>query len=148
MDKMYHREEKLATILAAKQAPAHKPPADSVETEDALGELVNKTQHTLTLKPADPKTAAAVTGTLADLISNFPETLSFEPEIEQEAVPLRKFPDELLVMILRKLDPTSIECFAMVNRKARIIALEPSIWKWAFSQLVMCCRYQWSLFAS
>jgi F-box protein 9 len=144
VDRMYHREEKLATIFATKQAPAHKPPADSVETDG-----VNKTQHTLTLKPAGPKAAAAVvTGTLADLISGFPETLSFEPEIEQETVPLRKFPDELLVMVLRKLDPTSIERFAMVNCKARIITLEPSIWKWAFSQLVMCCRYQWSLFAS
>jgi F-box protein 9 len=130
VDGVYHREEKLASVFAAKQAPAHKVHTDSVDPNGAVHELVIKPQHTLPLQRAGHSSAVGiVTGTLANLVANFPETLSFEPEIEQELVPLRKLPDELLVMILRKLDPTSIERFAIVNRKARIIALESTIWK-------------------
>jgi len=125
VDVVYHREEKLASIFSVNQVPAH-----AAETDGTLHELVNKAQHTLTLKPAGPKTAVGVvTGTLAELIAGFPEDPSFEPEDEQESVPLRKLPDELLVMILGKLDAMSIERFATVNRKARIVALESSIWK-------------------
>ena len=127
MDVVYHREEKLVSLFSIDKASGNV-----VKTDGVLDEPSNKTQHTLTqaLKPAAPKIATGViTGTLAELISGFPKDLSFEPEDEQKSVPLRKLPDELLVMILRKIDPTSIERFATVNRKARIVALEASIWK-------------------
>lgn len=131
MDVVYHREEKLASVFSVNQASGH-----ATGTDGIVDESISKTQHTLTLKPAGPKTAAGVvTGTLAELISDFSEDSSFEPQDDQASVPLRKLPDELLVMILRKLDPTSIERFAAVNRKSRIVTLESSIWKWAFWQL-------------
>jgi F-box protein 9 len=102
---------------------------DTVDPNGAEDGLVTKS-HILPLHRKGSSSAAGiVTGTLAKLVANFPEILSFEPEIEQQAVPLRKLPDELLVMILRKLDPTSIERFAIVSRKARLIALESTIWK-------------------
>lgn len=131
MDRVYHREDKLASIFAARQAPKSKPHADTADADSAVDEPANNTQRTLSLKWGY-NTAAIVTGTLADIVSKFPETLSFEPEMDQEPVPLRKLPDELLIMILCQLDTTSIERFAIVNRKARILALESSIWKWAF----------------
>jgi F-box protein 9 len=41
---------------------------------------------------------------------------------------LNKLPDELLVMIIVTLDTTSIERFARVCKKARILTLDPVIW--------------------
>ena len=93
-----------------------------------MGEMTREPQHILNLKPGSFNTV--VTGALANLIAGFPENLSFEPEIEQDSVPIRKLPDELLVVILRNLDPASIERFAIVSRKARVIALESTIWRY------------------
>lgn len=72
-----------------------------------------------------------VTGTLANLIQNFPRDLFFEPEDERLGVPFNSLPDEILVLILRSLDHTTIERFAAVNRKARMTSLEPAIWRYA-----------------
>lgn len=131
VDTVYHREEKVASILSENEAKAHRSSGDILDSSSTVDELlVIKPKREITLNSAGPNAPAPViTGIMADLISDFPEILSFEPEDEQESVPLRKLPDELLVMILRKLDPTSIERFATANRKARIVALEPSIWK-------------------
>ncbi|OBZ73944.1 F-box protein pof7 [Grifola frondosa] len=68
-------------------------------------------------------------GTIAGLIANWPHDLSFDPEDEREGAPLKRLPDELLVLILRKLDPSAIERFATINRKARVVSLDSSIWK-------------------
>lgn len=146
MDTVYHREEKVASILSENEAKAHRSSGDILDSSSTVDELlVIKPKREITLNSAGPNAPAPViTGIMADLISDFPEILSFEPEDEQESVPLRKLPDELLVMILRKLDPTSIERFATANRKARIVALEPSIWKWVFFvflQFILYCRY-------
>ncbi|KAH9940850.1 uncharacterized protein BXZ73DRAFT_98683 [Epithele typhae] len=70
-----------------------------------------------------------VTGTLAQLVSGWPTVLAFEADEEQEGVPLQKLPDELLIIVVRMLDHTTIERFANVNRKARVITLDVSIWR-------------------
>lgn len=95
------------------------PPVDPIEGLSA------KPNGTLLLTAGK----AIVTGTLAGLISAFSENLKFEPEIEGENTPISLLPDEILVMILCKLEPTSIERFARVNRKARILSLDPVIWR-------------------
>ena len=45
-----------------------------------------------------------MTGTLASLVSSWPADLRFDPENEQEEVPIQTLPDELLMLVLRKLD--------------------------------------------
>ena len=62
----------------------------------------------------------------------FPEVLSFEPEDEREGVPINMIPEELLLCILRNLDTTTLERFAAVSRKARILSLDPSIWRYGY----------------
>lgn len=78
--------------------------------------------------PVRPKHLAA--GSLTNLVSSFPRDVEFEPEIENEGVPLRLLPDEILVLILKTLDPLSIERFAVLNRKARVLSLDPAIWRY------------------
>lgn len=121
----------IASVTVAQQDPLHKP--KSSDGKDALiDDLATKVQQKMVLKPSGVRTSATtVTGTLASLLAAFPQDVSFEPEIEEESVPLRKLPDELLVMILKKLDPTSIERFAAISRKARLLALDSAIWRYA-----------------
>lgn len=132
VDRAYHREEMLASILAAQKN--HDQGGAAGEGVDATDDLAKKLEHTLILKPTDTSTTlGVVTGTLASLIAKFVGVLSFEPEIEEVPVHIRKLPDELLVMVLRKLDPTSIERFATINRKARVLALDSNVWRCATS---------------
>ena len=80
---------------------------------------------------------AKATGLLADLISEFPSDLAFEPEDERTASKMALLPDELIVHMLMSLDPSAIERFAAVNRKARMLSLDSSIWRSvAFPRLV------------
>jgi F-box protein 9 len=70
-----------------------------------------------------------VSGLLARIVADFPMPLSFEPEDEREPSYLQRLPDELLIHVLRYLSTTAIERFARVCRKARIIALDMTIWR-------------------
>jgi F-box protein 9 len=68
------------------------------------------------------------------IVSEFlAQPLKFEPEIQTVKAPIQNLPPELLVYILRMLgkgcDYGSIEAFASVNRKARVVSLESSIWR-------------------
>ncbi|KAF8074834.1 hypothetical protein FPV67DRAFT_1408248 [Lyophyllum atratum] len=126
VDRVYHREEMLASIAEAQKEPLQKP--TSSVTDASIEELATKVHHSLAMK-AHAGVPAVVTGTLASLLEKFPNDLLFEPELEGEPVHLQKVPDELLIMIIRKLDPTSIERFAVVNRKARILSLDSVIWR-------------------
>jgi F-box protein 9 len=72
-----------------------------------------------------------VTGLLASLLDQFPQDLVFEPDDEKNGIPVNSLPDEILVLILRNLDATSIERFAVVNRKARVVSLDLGIWRCA-----------------
>jgi F-box protein 9 len=73
--------------------------------------------------------AVCVPGSLAALLERFPDDLAFEQDNKEEPAPLRSLPDELLVLILCKLDPTTIERFAAVSRKARVLSLDSAIWR-------------------
>jgi F-box protein 9 len=70
-----------------------------------------------------------VSGLLAQIVVDFPVPLCFEPEDEREPLHLQRLPDELLVHILSYLGVTTIELFACVSRKARIITLDVIIWR-------------------
>lgn len=75
------------------------------------------------------KSTAVATGTLAHLVADWPSNLTFEPEEETEPIFIRVLPDELLVHILQFLDVTALERFASINKKARILSLDSSIWR-------------------
>jgi F-box protein 9 len=70
---------------------------------------------------------------LINIIRTFPKDLTFEPENEKEPVLLNKLPEELLVLIISKLDFTSVERFATLSRKARLVSLDAGIWRHVFS---------------
>ncbi|KAG0709406.1 hypothetical protein DFH29DRAFT_229248 [Suillus ampliporus] len=79
----------------------------------------------------DSKDKSFVTsGLLAQILKTFPENLVFEPEDEKKGrPPINLIPDELLLQILRTLDYTTIERFAAVSRKARVLCLDSAIWR-------------------
>ncbi|KAG5723678.1 F-box only protein 9 [Termitomyces sp. T112] len=128
VDQVYHREEALASIEAAQQNTLQKSTASAVH--DSIKELTAKVQTSLSVKSRAGASAVRVTSqVLASILAGFPNDLSFEPENEEEPVHLQMVPEELLIMFLRKLDTTSIERFASVCRKARVIALDSVIWR-------------------
>jgi len=77
--------------------------------------------------PTKPK---IVSGRLGKIIQAFPVDLRFEPENENEPVLLNTLPEELLVLILSKLDHASIERFATLSRKARLVTLDSGLWRY------------------
>ncbi|KAG9098011.1 hypothetical protein FRC07_010703 [Ceratobasidium sp. 392] len=98
----------------------------------------------LTLAPVTPKdkdhkphaqihinVSATSTHSVRTLIGNFPPAteLAFAPEIEQEPVHLARVPDELLLHILKLTDIPSIERFALICRRARVLTLDPDLWR-------------------
>jgi len=56
-------------------------------------------------------------------------TLNFKPEDQSQSLTINMLPGEILLEILHMLDPSSIETFALVCRKARVLTLESSIWR-------------------
>ena len=89
-------------------------------------------EATLTSKPMYSKVSPITTGHLASLLATFAQNLMFEPENGEEPVFLNRLPGELLVMIILTLDTTSIERFARVCKKARILTLDPVIWTYVY----------------
>lgn len=92
--------------------------------EDAL-----KNFEALSLSIVTVAKDASVSGKLADLIVAFPPDVEFQPDNELQGVPIRVLPDEVIALILRHLDHTSIERFATVSRKARLLSLHSGIWR-------------------
>ncbi|RDB20829.1 F-box only protein 9 [Hypsizygus marmoreus] len=127
IDRVYQREEMLSSIRAAQAEPLQK--TKSFAREEAIADELTTKARSWVLKAPGTRETVTVTGTIASLLAGFPPNLSFEPEIEEEPVHLQKLPDELLVMILRKLDPTTIERFASVSRKARVVSLDSTLWR-------------------
>ncbi|KIP01887.1 hypothetical protein PHLGIDRAFT_131049 [Phlebiopsis gigantea 11061_1 CR5-6] len=77
-----------------------------------------------------PANHGIVTGTLASIVAQWESlVLIFEPEDEKQPVHLQSLPDELLVYILHYLDTSALERFALVNRKARVLALDSTLWR-------------------
>ncbi|KAI6041304.1 hypothetical protein EDC04DRAFT_2867306 [Pisolithus marmoratus] len=91
-------------------------------------EKVNAVPDTTTFR-TETKDKCYASGTLAKLIANFPTELALDPEDKDEGVALNMIPDELLLHILRSLDITTIERFATICRKARVLSLDSAIWK-------------------
>ncbi|KEP49965.1 putative F-box protein pof7, related protein [Rhizoctonia solani 123E] len=95
----------------------------------------------LTLAPIEPSTshpkpepihvAPTSTHSIHTLISAFPPAseLTFSPEDERQPVAIAHVPDELLIHILRLLDVSTIERFALVCRRARVLTVEPNLWR-------------------
>jgi len=72
--------------------------------------------------------------TLSAVVASFPpDQLTFAPEDELEGVPISMLPDEVIILILQELarvrDVASIERFAAVNRKARVISVDSDVWR-------------------
>ena len=86
-----------------------------------------------------PESHGVVTGTLVSIIATWPHDLHFLVDDEKEAVPISILPDEILVHVLCYLDISSLEQFAVVNRKSRIVTLDSSIWR--------CGLHIWCMFA-
>ncbi|KAI6113027.1 hypothetical protein F5141DRAFT_753101 [Pisolithus sp. B1] len=85
--------------------------------------------HGTTIIRTVTKEKYCASGVLAKVVANFPADLVFTPEDEREGAALNTIPDELLLHILRSLDTTTIERFAAVCRKARVLTLDSSIWR-------------------
>ncbi|KAF8159469.1 hypothetical protein B0H34DRAFT_703607 [Crassisporium funariophilum] len=131
VDRAYQREQMLKSILKAQQESTSQTSAEAdAELNDADDQLSASFESAVTITPAKASAGpTVVTGTLATLLKGFPEELKFQPENENEPVLVNLLPEELLVMIIGKLGATSIERFACVNRKARVLTLDPVIWK-------------------
>ncbi|KAI0061013.1 hypothetical protein BV25DRAFT_1917281 [Artomyces pyxidatus] len=124
IDRVYHREEVRAAVLAS--SSGHK------KTPSQIVDL-----PTVEVVPEPAKAPAArvqhvdrtLSGEWARVLAAFPVHLMFEPEDERAPSYLESLPEELLVHIVRFLGTSAIERFAAVNRKARVITLESNIWR-------------------
>lgn len=125
MDRAYHREQMLKSILKEQQESTHKR-VPSTE----MANLSASFESIVTIKPTRKSEAATVTGALATVVQGFPNDVKFEPENEVQAMFLNLVPDEMLVAIISKLDPTSIERFARVSKKARVLTLDSGVWRY------------------
>lgn len=113
----------IETIAAGMQALSTSDDAPASEASDKHERLVQHALHT-----------ASVTGTLKQVMANFPAALSFVLEEFEYTDPTKltwnDIPDELVVHILCKLTPAQVERFARVCRKARAITVDGAIWRW------------------
>ncbi|CAE6464480.1 unnamed protein product [Rhizoctonia solani] len=82
-------------------------------------------------KPEPIHVAATSTHSIRTLISAFPPAseLAFSPEDEHQPVLIARVPDELLLHVLKMLDVPSIERFALVCRRARVLTVDPDLWR-------------------
>ncbi|EMD38956.1 hypothetical protein CERSUDRAFT_104245 [Gelatoporia subvermispora B] len=137
VDRAFHR---LETQQLAASAAGHAPDsagaptrkhqkAPSITGQDAVDAITRSIKAMDMHSSVLPDMSVTVTRSLASLVKTWSYDVSFEPEDEREPVPIKLLPDELLVHILRTLDVSSIERFAAVNRKARVVSLDTSIWK-------------------
>lgn len=132
--------------IANQQAGRKHPPPCTASTTSTTTATTTMTQPQVATEEANTVTAevpsikpqalqigqAVVTGTLGALVALFLEQepmLAFRPEDETQPVAFDNLPEEILVEIIRLLDYTSIERFAVVCKKARVLTLESSIWR-------------------
>jgi hypothetical protein len=74
---------------------------------------------------------ASVTGILETVLADFPPMIRFELEelAQERSATIDSVPDEVLVKVLLHLNPQSIERFALVSRKGRVVTLDAGIWR-------------------
>ncbi|KAG1767199.1 hypothetical protein EV702DRAFT_761225 [Suillus placidus] len=126
VDRAYFIEEQRTQQRSSTQPASHKKVPSTVSVDGVTWDVQKLKVH------QDSKDKSFVTsGFLAQVLENFPENLVFEPEDEKEGLPpINLIPDELLLQILRILDYTTIERFAAVSRKARVLSLDSAIWRY------------------
>jgi F-box protein 9 len=125
VDRAYFIEEQRTQERSAAQPATHKKASSIVSVDEVTRDVQKLGVH------QDNKNKSFVaSGFLAQVLKNFPENLVFEPEDEKEGLPpINLIPDEVLLQILRILDYTTIERFAAVSRKARVLSLDSAIWR-------------------
>ncbi|KAN0121263.1 hypothetical protein V8E52_003851 [Russula decolorans] len=134
VDKSYHLKEKRARTLEAISLTATNV-EENAENMAAVSIMNARSNSVIPgvvhmKPPSSPRhTERQVSGLLASILAKFPMPLSFEPEDERALLPLQRLPDELLVHILSYLGAAAIERFALVSRRARMITLDPTIWR-------------------
>ena len=116
VDRAYSREEKLAAVLTSQSPPTRK---------DAVDALAKEYSTSVSISASKQATVVA----LSHIVSKFPSDLIFMQEDEKQPLWLRLLPDELLVFVLRRLDVASVERFALVCRKARVLTLDVTLWR-------------------
>lgn len=128
VDKLYRREQLISAVVADHNKVATVSTSKLKSRGQVDSEEMAHQMSTLSVKnTCEP--VAFVTGQLAKLVSAFPDELTFEPDDDTHSSPLKEFPNELVIDILRLLDPTSIERFALASRKARLLTLDSMIWR-------------------
>ncbi|KAL5513306.1 hypothetical protein ACEPAH_3704 [Sanghuangporus vaninii] len=124
VDKAYRREELRLAGAALRVENGH------VEEHSRWDPFSAEKALTRSRSKARPIVGKCLhTGALMHLLSSFPDDLDFIPLDEASNTPLRLVPDEIIVLILKMLDPHSIERFALLSRKARVLSLDSSIWR-------------------
>lgn len=130
VDRAYFKEEqRLQQLSRSSAGMGHKE-----TTSGSKGEGTEERDSHIT-RTAESKELGYANKVLPKVLEDFPEVLAFEPEDEREGVPINMIPEELLLCILRNLDATNLERFATVSRKARVLSLDPSIWRYGYRRL-------------
>lgn len=78
--------------------------------------------------------ASGLSSVLKKVVEAFSPPLSFEPEDERQPVFLDRIPEEIVILILMKLTVSSVEKFAVVNKKSRVLTLDPAIWRQLYNR--------------
>lgn len=125
VDRAYQREQMLKNILKDQQTLK----VTQSVSEEVVEDLAASFESAVTIKPAIKAEPVILTGPLATIIADFESDLRFEPENENEPLFFNSLPEELVAVILSKLDPSSLERFAVVCKKARVLTLDSGIWK-------------------
>ncbi|KIK99812.1 hypothetical protein PAXRUDRAFT_822351 [Paxillus rubicundulus Ve08.2h10] len=118
----FKEEERLRQLTRYNPSVDHKKPLSVGRAEGAE----RKATHVARVQGREK---AETTVFLSGLLAGFPQVLAFEPEDEREGVPINIVPVELLLYILRNLDTTTLERFAAISRKARVLSLDSSLWR-------------------
>ncbi|KAG9313070.1 hypothetical protein JVU11DRAFT_6510 [Chiua virens] len=119
----FKEEERLQSLARSAAGTGHKKTISTGQGEGAA------TRDGHPTKAPEGKELVHTNRILSNVVENFPEMLTFEPEDEREGVSINIMPQELLLDILRNLDMTTLERFATVSRKARVLSLDSSIWR-------------------
>ncbi|EIN05959.1 hypothetical protein PUNSTDRAFT_115360 [Punctularia strigosozonata HHB-11173 SS5] len=131
LDTNVDRAFEAAELLVQSQVKSAKlpPSADGTAATSARSAQSTVVTHRHTSSGTNATSNSKITGLLARIVSGFPPDVKFEPEDEREGFHFVRLPDELIVDILTILDPTAIERFAAVSRRARILSLDSTIWR-------------------
>ncbi|EJU03807.1 hypothetical protein DACRYDRAFT_49450 [Dacryopinax primogenitus] len=124
VDKAYHRlvaRQSLQSRSISQQQSTSKQTQDNLSS--AKRPILNSSPHT-----------SRSISSLPHIISSFePRPIIFAPEDEHLPCPLRRLPDELILHILMLLacdrDITTVERFATISLKGRLLAADSSIWR-------------------